>query len=50
MGKIDGVPPQRDQLARPQPVPVGDQDPGGVAVAIAVLPGGSDQAGYTPTP
>ena len=43
MGKIDGVPPQRDQLARPQAVPVGDQHHGGVAVAMAVLAGCRDQ-------
>ena len=43
MGKIDGVPAQRDQLARPQAVPVGDQHHGGVAVAIAVLASCSDQ-------
>ena len=43
MGKIDGVPAQRDQLARPQAMPVGDQDHGGVAVAIAVLASCRDQ-------
>ena len=43
MGKIDGVPPQRDQLARPQAMAVGDQDHGGVAVAIAVLASCRDQ-------
>ena len=45
VGEVDGVPPQRDQLGRPQAVPIGDQHHGGVAVAMAVLPGGSDQAG-----
>src|SRR4051794_15631715 len=45
VGEVDGVPPQRDQLGRPQAVSVGDQHHGGVAVAVAVLPGGSDQAG-----
>ena len=44
MGEVDGVPAQRHQLGRPQAVPVGDQHHGGVAVAIAVLAGGSDQA------
>ena len=43
MGKIDGVPAQRDQLARPQAMAVGDQDHGGVAVAIAVLASCRDQ-------
>ena len=45
MGEVDGVPAQRHQLGRPQAVPVRDQHHGGVAVAMAVLPGGSDQAG-----
>ena len=45
MGEVDGVPAQRHQLGRPQPVPVGDQHHGGIAVAVAVLPGNSDQAG-----
>ena len=43
VGEVDGVPAQRDQLGRPQAVPIGDQHHGGVAVAIAVLAGGSDQ-------
>ena len=43
VGKVDGIPAQRDQLARPQAVPIGDQHRGGVAVAMAVLPGSSDQ-------
>ena len=43
MGEVDGVPAQRDQLGRPQAVPVGDQHHGGVAVAMAVLAGGRDQ-------
>ena len=43
MGKVDRVPAQRDQLARPQAMPVGDQDHGGVAVAIAVLASCRDQ-------
>ena len=45
MGEVDGVPPQRDELARPQPVPVGNQHHGGIAVAVAILPGSIDQAG-----
>ena len=43
MGEVDGVPAQRHQLGRPQAVPVGDQHHGGVAVAMAVLPGSIDQ-------
>ena len=45
VGEVDGVPAQRHQLGRPQAVPIRDQHRGGVAVAMAVLPGGSDQAG-----
>ena len=45
MGEVDGVPAQRHELARPQPVPVGDQHHGGIAVAVAILPGSIDQAG-----
>ena len=45
MGEVDGVPAQRHELGRPQAVPIRDQHHGGVAVAVAVLPGGSDQAG-----
>ena len=45
MGEVDGVPAQRDELGRPQPVPVGDQHHGGIAVAIAILPASIDQAG-----
>ena len=45
VGEVDGVPAQRDELGRPQAVPIRDQHHGGVAVAMAVLPGGSDQAG-----
>ena len=44
VGKVDGVPPRPDELARPQPVLVGDQHHGGIAVAVAVLPGRGDQA------
>ena len=45
IGEVDGVPAQRHQLGRPQPMPIGDQHHGGVAVAVAVLPGSSDQPG-----
>lgn len=45
MGEVDGVPAQRHQLGRPQPVPVGDQHHGGIAVAVAILPASIDQAG-----
>src|SRR5215471_9923135 len=45
MGEVDGVPAQRHQLGRPQPVPVGDQHHGGIAVAVAILPSSIDQAG-----
>jgi hypothetical protein len=41
--KIDLVPPQRDQLARSQAVPVGDQDHRGVPVSVPIAPGGRDQ-------
>ena len=43
VGKVDGVPPQRDELARPQRVPVGDQHHGGITVAVAVPRSGIDQ-------
>ena len=33
------------KLGRPQPVPVGDQHHGGIAVAVAILPSSIDQAG-----
>src|SRR5262249_39145664 len=42
--EVEGVPAQRHELARPQPVPIGDQDHGGVAVAVTVVAGGFDQA------
>ena len=34
-----------DELSRPQAVPIRDQHRGGVAVAMAIFPGSSDQAG-----
>ena len=45
VGEVDGIPPQCDQLGRPQAVAIRDQHHGGVTVAVAVLPGGGDQAG-----
>ena len=44
MGEVDGVPAQRHQLGRPQPVPVGDQHHSGIAVTVAVPRGGCNQA------
>ena len=44
MGKVDRVPAKRDQFARPQAVPIGDQDHGGVTMAITIPRRGSDQA------
>ena len=46
VGEVDGVPAQRHQLCRPQPVPVGDQHHGSVAVAMAVEGGRRDHAGH----
>ena len=40
--KIDGVPSQRDH-AGPQPMPVGDQRHSGMAMEVAIPPGGIDQ-------
>ena len=37
------IPAQIDKLTRPQAVPVGDQDHGRIAVAVAVVLGGIDQ-------
>jgi hypothetical protein len=45
MVEVDGIPAQRDELARPQPVPVGDQHHSSITVAVVILPGGPDQAG-----
>ena len=45
VGKIDGVPPQRHQLGRPQAVPIRDQDHGRITVAVAIPRGGGNQAG-----
>src|SRR5262249_41607181 len=45
MGEVDGVPAQRHQLGRPQPVPVGDQDHGRITVAVTIPSGGGNQAG-----
>ena len=46
MGEVDGVPAQRHKLNRTQAMPVGDRHHGGVAMAVAVGPGGSDEAVY----
>jgi hypothetical protein len=43
--EVDRVPPQRDELDRPQTMTVGEQDHGPVAVGMAVEAGGSDQTG-----
>ena len=45
MGEVDGVPAQRDELTRSQPVPVGDQHHGGITVAERFFPASIDQAG-----
>ena len=45
VAEVDRIPPQRHQLGRPQAVPVGEQDHGGVAVAVAIEPGRRDQPG-----
>jgi hypothetical protein len=42
--KIDCVPAQRHQFDHPQPMPIGDQHHGGVAVTAAILRGRLDQA------
>ena len=44
MGEVDGVPPQRHQLGRPQAVPIGDQDHCRITMAVSILRGGNDQA------
>ena len=41
--EMDGVPAQRHDLGGTQPVPVGDEHHGGVAIPVAVLAGGGDQ-------
>ena len=43
MAEVDGVPPQRHQLGRPKTMPIRDQHHSGIAVAVAILPGGDDQ-------
>jgi hypothetical protein len=35
--EVDRVPPQRDELGRPQTVPIRDQHHGGVAMAVATI-------------
>jgi len=45
VGEVDGIPAQRHQLDRPQPVPIRDQDHGRITVAAAIPRGGGNQAG-----
>jgi len=40
--EVDRIPTQGHKLAYPQTMPIGDQDHGGVAVAMAVAAGGDD--------
>jgi hypothetical protein len=42
--QIDLIPAERTQLGDAQPTAVGDQDHGGIAVPVPVLPCGADQA------
>ena len=42
--QIDLIPAQRAQLGDAQPTAVGDQDHGGIAVPVPVLPCSGDQA------
>src|SRR6516165_2029606 len=42
--EVDGVPPQGHKLADSQSVPIGNQDHGGVAMTMAVVASGGDQA------
>src|SRR6516165_11159860 len=42
--EVDGIPPQGHKLADSQPVPIGNQDHGGVAMTVAVVASGDDQA------
>jgi len=42
--EIDRIPTQGHKLAYPQAMPIGDQDHGGVTVAMAVAVGGDNQA------
>src|SRR5215831_6604475 len=44
--EVDRVPSKRDELHRPQPMTVGEQDHGPVAVGVAVEAGGGDQLGH----
>jgi hypothetical protein len=44
MTEIDAIPTQRYKLADAQPMPIGDQHHGGVAMAVAVVTSGLDQA------
>src|SRR3954451_22899419 len=42
--EVDLIPAERTQLGDAQPMAVSDQDHGGIAVAVPVLPCGGDQA------
>src|SRR6516165_11399171 len=46
VSKVDGVPAQGDQLGDAQPMSIGDQDHGGVTVAVTVAGGHLDEAIY----
>jgi hypothetical protein len=41
MGEVDGVPPQRHQLGRPQAVPISDQDHCRITMAVSIPRGGN---------
>ena len=41
--EIDGIPTKRHELDSAQPMPIGDQDHGRVAMPIAVIAGSLDQ-------
>ena len=44
MIEIDGVPTQRHQFDGAQPMPIGDQHHGRVAMTVAIIAGGLDQS------
>ena len=41
--EIDGFPTQSHKLGNPQPMPIGDQDHGGVTMRVPISAGGFDQ-------
>src|SRR5262245_15486220 len=43
VGEVDRIPPQRHKLGHPKGVPKGDQDHGGIPMAVAIATGRSDQ-------